>query len=435
MSTLSLSYIKEKWLHAGFQKYLKNTGWMFFGRFFTLGVSFFVGVYIARYLGPANYGLLSYVMSFVGLFGFLTSFGIDGILGREIIKDHSRKDELIGTGFYIKIAGSILAIISIFVISIFTIKDIFTLGLIWIFSLSFIPQAFNIIEIYFQSQVLSKKVVIAQILANIVSLVLKVICIVFDKGIFWLTLIYLVEASVYGLLLLVSFRSFGNHIRKWRFSLSVAKGLLRDSWPLMLSSVAISIYMKIDQVMIKNILGDEQAGIYAVAVKLSEVWYFIPMLICGSLSPSIVRAYGISNTLFESRMKKLYSLMFWSSFTIAILTTILAYPIIKILFGSAYVGSVTTLQIYTWAGIAVFIGVAVGQYLLIANFTKISFYVTILGALINILLNVILIPKFGINGAAIATLVSYAVSNFGIFLFSKTKKQGLLILKSIFDFN
>ncbi|MEI7513369.1 MAG: oligosaccharide flippase family protein, partial [bacterium] len=211
MPPLSLSYIKEKWQHAGFQKYLKNTGWMFGGRFISLGISFFVGIYIARYLGPSNYGLLSYVTSFVGLFAFLASFGIDGIVSREIIKDHDKKDELIGTGFYIKIIGSLLAILSVFVISLFTTRDIFTLGLIWIFSLSFIPQAFNIVEIYFQSQVLSKKVVTAQVVSNVCSAILKLSVIFLNKGIFWLTLIFIVEASIYGAILLFNYRKFGNH--------------------------------------------------------------------------------------------------------------------------------------------------------------------------------------------------------------------------------
>ena len=434
MSTLSLSYIKEKWMHAGFQKYLKNTGWMFFGRFVTLGISFFIGIYIARYLGPANYGLLNYVMSFVGLFGFLASFGVEGIVSREIIKDHDKKDELIGTAFYIKLIGSFIAILSVFAVSLFTTKDIFTLGLIWIFSLSFIPQAFGVIEIYFQSQVLSKKVVSAQIISNVLSVVLKIICITFDKGIFWLTLIFLIEASIHGTILLFSFRKFGNHIRDWRFNAGIAKSILKDSWPLMLSSVAIGIFMKIDQVMIKNMLGNEQAGIYAVAVKLSEAWYFIPVLICGSLSPSIMKAYSISKELFESRIKKLYSLMFWSSFAIAIITTFLAYPIIKILFGDYYLGSVIVLQIYIWAGISVFLGVVLGQFLLANNLTKIGFYNTLLGLLTNIILNIILIPIFGISGAAFATLISYTQTIFGIFIFKESRHHLLLILKSIIDF-
>ena len=433
MSSISIAYIKEKWAQVGFQRYLKNTGWMFFGKFFTLGISFFIGAYIARYLGPSNYGLISYVISFVGLFGFLTSFGIDGIVNREIINNHDKKDEIIGSSFYIKIIGSLLAIICVFIISLFTTKDIFTLGLIWLYSLNFIPQAFNIIEIYFQSQVLSKNVVKSQILSNIVSVVLKILLVIFGKGIFWLVVIYIIETSAYALFLLFSFRKFGNHIKKWRFNFNVAKSLLKDSWPLMLSSIAVAIYMDIDQVMIKNMLGNEQSGIYAVAVKLSEVWYFIPMIICTSLSPSIIKAFSISKELFENRMKKLYFSMFWISFTIAAFTTTFSHLIIKILFGNSYLGSIPTLQIYVWAGIAVFLGVALGQYLLATNLTKISFYSTILGAVTNVILNIILIPKIGINGAAIATLISYTLSTFGIFFFKDTINHRKLILRSILN--
>ena len=431
MPELTVSYIKEKWAHAGFQKYLRNTGWMFFGKFFTLGISFFIGIYIARYLGPSNYGLFSYVISFVGLFGFLASFGIDSIVSREIIKDHGKKDELIGTTFYLKIIGSIIAITAIIIVSFFTTKDLFTLGLIWIFSLNFIPQAFNIIEIYFQSQVLSKNVVKAQIISNVISTLLKILVIVFNKGIFWLLVILIVESAIYALILLFSFRKFGNHIRQWKFNITVAKSLLKDSWPLMLSTVAIGIYMKIDQVMIKNMLGNEQVGIYAVAVKLSEVWYFIPMLICTSLFPSIVQAMHTSKELFESRMKKLYFMMFWLSTGIATFITILSHLIIKVLFGLQYLGAVTTLQIYVWAGIGVSLGLIVNQYLLVNNYTKISFYITLIGAMINVIFNIILIPRMGISGAAVATTISYICTTFGIFFFKQTREHGLLLVKSL----
>ncbi|MFA6797553.1 MAG: flippase, partial [Candidatus Paceibacterota bacterium] len=356
---------------------------------------------------------------------------IDNIASREIIKNHNRKNEIIATSFYIKTIGSLLAIISVFIVSIFTTKDLFTLGLIWIFSLNFIPQAFNIIEIYFQSQVLSKKVVTAQIISNIISTILKIICITLNKGIFWLTIIYIIETCIYSSILLYSFRKFGNHIKNWKFDKKIAKSLLKDSWPLMLSSIAIGIYMKIDQVMIKNMLGNEQVGIYATAVKLSEVWYFVPSIICASLFPSIVNAMNTSKELFENRMKRLYSLMFWTSFSIASIITVLAYPIIKILFGIPYLGAVTTLQIYVWACIAVFLGVAIAQYMLAKNFTKISFYNTVLGALINVILNTILVPKIGINGAAIATLISYTIATFGVFIFKEPRNHGLLIIKSI----
>ncbi len=423
----------EIWNHAGFQKYFRNTGWMFAGRFFTLGVSFFIGIYIARYLGPANYGLLSYVTSFVGLFGFLASLGIEGILNREIVKDHNKKDDLIGTAFYLKLAGSFLAITAVFLISILTTHDIFILGLIWIYSLVFIFQAFNVIEIYFQSQVMSKKVVTAQIIAYIVSACLKILVIIMNKGIFWLTLIFVVEAMLYAVILLFSFRKFGNHIRNWKFRLPIAKSILNDSWPLMLSAVAIGIYMKIDQVMIKNMLGNEQTGIYAVAVKLSEVWYFLPGIICTSLFPALVQSIKTDVGFFNQRIKKLYTLMFWLSFGIALVTTILAGPIIKILFGSQYIGSVIVLQIYVWAGISVSLSAVINQYLIVANYTKISFFNTMTGAILNIIINLLLLPKMGIKGAAIATLTSYTIVILSLLIYKKTRKHGIIIFKSILN--
>jgi O-antigen/teichoic acid export membrane protein len=407
---------------------------MFFGRIFLLGVSFFVGIYIARYLGPSNYGLLNYVTSFVGLFGFLASFGIDSIVSREIIKDYNKKDKIIGTGFYIKITGGLFAIICILITAFLTTTDVFTIGLIGLFSLNFVPQAFNIIETFFQSQVLSKKVVVAQISANLISTTLKILVIFLGKGIFWLMIIYIIETSIYALLLLISFRKFGDSIEKWSFDINIATSLLKDSWPLMLSAVAFGIYMKIDQIMIKNMLGNEQTGIYAVAVKLSEIWYFLPSIICASVFPVIIKTTNISKGLFENRMKKLYFLMFWLAFIISLFITIFSRPIINILFGTQYLSAVTTLQIYVWASIGVFLGVAINQYLLASNLTKISFYNTLIGALINVILNVILIPKMGINGAAIATLISYIFATFGIFISNKSRSHGLLILKSIISY-
>ncbi len=420
--------------HMGHKRYFANMSWMFIGKFITLAISFIIGIYIARYLGPSNYGLFSYVISFVGLFSFLSSFGVDSIVSREIIKDHSKKDELLGTAFYLKIIGSVVAIVSIFIVSLSFTKDLFTLGLIWLFSLSFIPQTFNVVEIYFQSQVLSKKVVIAQITANIISTILKILCMVLGRGIFWLTLILLVETSIYTLILLFSFKKVGNHIIKWRFSSSVAKGLIKDSWPLILASVAIGIYMKIDQVMIKNMIGNEQLGIYAVAVRLSEAWYFIPGIICTAFFPAIINALKISKDIFENRMKKLYFLLFWISILIAFFVTIFSHEIIKILFGLPYISAVETLQIYVWAGISVSLGIASSQYLLAKNMTKILFFNTLLGAIVNIILNIVFIPKMGIDGAAVATLFSYTISTLGIFMFKESRNHGLLMLKSMINY-
>lgn len=425
------SYI---WGHAGFQKYFKNTGWMFLGRIFAMTIGFLISIYIARYLGPSNYGLFNYTISFVALFGFIANLGLGSILNRELIKDHNKKDELLGTTFYIKIVAAILAIIAVISVSFFTASDKLTLILIALFSFNFIPSTFDILGSYFNSQVLAKKVVIPNVIAVIISAGLKLLLIHFDKGIFWLTIIYLVESLIVISLLIFNYKKIGNQLSKWKFDFKIAKSLLKDSWPLMLMTATIGIYMKIDQVMIKNILGNEQVGLYAVAVKLSEAWYFIPGVITASLFPAIINAHKKSAEDFDGKMSKLYFFMFWGSFLFALFVTFLASPIISILFGQEYLGAIVVLQIYVWSAIIISMKRVIGRYLLTKNFTKIMFYSNLIGLIFNLILNIILIKHYGIAGAAVATIVSYSSTLFVLFFINKTRSHAILMLKSILKF-
>lgn len=431
MNRFSWNYIKEKWHHAGFQKYFKNMGWMFIGRIFILVIAFFLNTYVARYLGPANYGLLNYTFSFVGLFSFLASLGIDAVLNREIIKDHDRKDQIIGTSFFLKFTGSLLAIAAIIITAFLTTKEPILLGLISMYSFVFIFNAFGVIDTYFQSQAKSKYSTIVMMFAGVVSTILKIVVIALGAGVIWLVAIYTLESILSTLGMIYFFLSQGHSFRKWRFDVGIAKKILGDSWPLIFSSIAVMIYMDIDQIMIKNMMSNEALGIYSVAVKLSEAWYFIPGVIVGSLIPAIVNAKKVSKELYEKRLIKLYSLIFWLSSGIAAITTIFAHFIINLLFGIKFIGATTSLQIYVWAGVAVSLGFVLGQYLLAENYTRISAVTTILGAAMNVLLNLLLIPKFGINGAAVATVISYTIATFSILIFNKTRPHIKIIFKGI----
>lgn len=431
MSYLSINYIKEKWQHVGFQKYFINTGWMFSARVFILGIAFFINAYMARYLGPANFGLLNYVFSFVGLFGFMSSLGVESIANREIVKDHSNKNVIIGTSFYLKIFGSLMAILTIFIFANLTTHDPILLGLIMMYSLTFVFSAFGIIETYFQSQVLSKYPAIITIIAGIISAILKVIIMYLGFGIIWLTAVYVLESLVVTCGLLFFFIYNGHSIKEWVFNRKLGIIILKDSWPLMISFVAFSIYMKIDQVMIKNMIGNEQTGIYAVASKLSEFWYFIPSAICASVFPALINAKKTSAELYKIRLKKLYSLMFWLSLLVAIFTTIFAHLIIYILFGNQYIEAVTTLRIYIWAGIGSSVTYALTYYLISENQTKVSAIATVVGAIINIIMNLILIPKYGINGAAFSSLISYTLISFAILVLKSGRSQIPLILRGV----
>lgn len=424
--TLTQSSSKE-----GFIRYFKNTGWLFFGKMTSMLAAFFVGAYIARYLGPAQYGLLSYATSFAGLFAIFSNLGIDNILNRELISRPENKEMLLGSGFFIKIIGSVLAVILITVTLFFIKTDSITTILILISALSFIFNAFGVIDIYFQSQVLAKNTVRVQVISLIITSILRLLFIFLHLGLIYFAIAYLVDAVILSIGFILSYKKTGLNISKWKFDKEIIKMLIKNSWPLIFSGVAVVIYMKIDQVMIKNMIGNEAVGLYSVAAKISEVWYFIPALICSSLFPAIVNAKKTNTIIYEKRLTNLYSLMFYVSTFIAIPISLLAGFVITTLFGPDYLEAIGALKIHIWAGIGVFWGIAITQFLVIENYTKIILSITAIGAICNVLINLLLIPKYGINGAAIATVISYTITTFSVLFFNKTRRQGLLTIKSI----
>jgi O-antigen/teichoic acid export membrane protein len=171
--------------------------------------------------------------------------------------------------------------------------------------------------------------------------------------------------------------------------------------------------------MIKNMLGDREAGLYSAAVKLVEVWYFIPMIITQSVFPAIVNAKKVSEELYYKRLKQLFSLLIWVAFFISFLMSLFNKDIIYFLYGEKFIEASPVLAILSWASLFVFIGVGTSQWFLSENLQNLAFYRTLYGAIINIGLNFMLIPFWGVIGAAIATVVSYATAAYFSLLFSK----------------
>jgi O-antigen/teichoic acid export membrane protein len=202
----------------------------------------------------------------------------------------------------------------------------------------------------------------------------------------------------------------------------LAKEILKNSWPLMLASAAGFIYLRIDQVMIGAMMGNYEVGLYAAAVKLVEVWYFIPVIICASLFPAIVNAKKTSVEMYRRRLKNLYILMIVISVAIAVPVSLLAKPITYILFGNGYLESVNILRIYIWSSVGFFLGMAVSQYLMAEDLIKTIFWLNFLAMLINIFLNLIFIPAFGLLGAAWATSISYLTVPIIVFGYKIFKK-------------
>ena len=420
------TFVPEKWRwvlqHGGFRKYFKNTGWMFLGQMASLVVSFFIGAWIARYLGPDNYGILNYALSFGGILGFFVYLSADNILSRELVGNPEKKNELLGTGFRLKLIGATVAFFLVVLASIILVSDnILVKILIIIFSLNFFLQAPSIISNFFYAQVKAKKPIQAQIFTSIISSVLKIVLILSGGGIIWLIGIYVLDVIWTSLFLVYLYKREGYRMSTWKYDKVIARFLWKDSWPLMLSAAAATIYLRIDQVMVGQILGETAVGIYAAGVKITEIFYFVPGVIASSLFPAIVNARKTNIAIYLSRLKNLYLLLGILAILIAIPVSIFSESIVNLVFGSEYVASASILKLYVWSSVGFFLASGVGNKLMAENRTRAIFGVNLASMIINIVLNFYLIPRLGLTGAALATLLSYSTMPLLLFIVDRQR--------------
>ncbi|MFM6369963.1 MAG: flippase, partial [Dolichospermum sp.] len=406
---------------------------LFADRILRMGVGLFVGVWVARYLGVQQFGVFNYATAFVALFSTLSTLGLDSIVVRSIVREPEKRAEILVTAFWLKLFGGVAALL-LAVSSIIVVRhdDQLTISLVAILSSVGIFQAFDTIDLWFQSQVQSKYTVIAKNTAFVITALVKVALISFHAPLIAFAWAALGEVSLGAIGLIISYRVRGYSPWLWPWSLPLAKTLLKESWPLILSGVTIMIYMRIDQIMLGQMVGDKAVGLYSAATRISEVWYFIPTVIASSVSPAIYAAKEVSEALYYQRIKQLIRMLVLISLVISVPMSLMSFKLITILFGNGYAEAGKILAIHIWASLFVFMGVATSPWFIAEGLTEFSFHRTLIGAVVNVVLNFILIPSCGGIGAAIATVIAYAIAAFlanGIN--SKTHRIFTIQLKSL----
>jgi polysaccharide transporter, PST family len=397
-------------LTPGFRKVLGNTGWLMADRVLRMGVGLFVGVWVARYLGPARFGSLNFALSYVAIFGSLTTLGLDGIVIREIVSDSRNALGILGSTLALRLGGSFLALLmSMLIVKLIEPHDPMALILVGIVATGLVFQAFDTIDSYFQSQVQSKLTVLAKNLAFLVVAGLRIFLIKIQAPVWAFAVAAVTELALGAIGLVIAYGMVGGRVFKWRTSWNMSAGLLKQGWPLILSSMTIMIYMRIDTVMLKVMQGDEAAGLYAAATKISEVWYFIPSAIVSSVSPAIMRSKS-NPELYYKRLRALFSAMILISVAIGSGIALTSHWIVARLYSGAYTMAGPVLAVHIWASVFVFLGVAQSPWNVSENLLKLSLYRTAAGAVANIAINLFLIPRYSAMGAAIATVVSYAIA-------------------------
>lgn len=413
-------------------KIIQNTGWLLGERAVVLGTGMLVGVWVARYLGPSDFGTYSYALSFVALFGFLPVFGLQGIVTRELVKTPESKEEILGTVLALRLAGALLGVAVIIAFIMLFPGDLYTRLMIGIIALSLPLDAFSVVDLWFQARTENKYSVLARSSAMLLGMLVKVILILFSAPLIAFaaaeTLQYAFRASGF----IVAYRWTGQQFQHWRRSWERARVLMGQAWPVVLSSAGALIYLKIDQVMLGSMAGSREVGIYAAAARLSEVWYVLPMAIATSIFPAIVRSRHSEDPLYHDRLQKAYSIMAWMAFAVAITVTLASGPAIRLLFGSDYAAASPILAVHIWTCPAVFMGAVLNKWLIAEDLLIFALTRHGLGAVVNVGMNLILIPSYGGMGAAIATLLSYSVAFYlACYTDRRTRPAGRMMTRAL----
>lgn len=404
-----------KKLSATARKAFANAGWVFFDRIFRMATALLVGVWSARYLGPSQFGLLNFASVFPTVLASLAGLGLANVLITEIVrnKDYS-ENQLLGTAFFLRLLAGLLSLFAITVTVHFLYRDQPTLqGMILFTSSVLVCQSVDVIDLHFQSRVKSRLSVTAKSIAFAISTVLRVYFLANHFSLLAFSSVVFVEVSLSALILILIYnRQEGHTILAWRFDKQLAVHLLRLSWPLMISEFFIFVYMRCDQFMLKELATDLELGKFSAALRLSEVWYFIATAITSSFYPTIVNLKTQDEAAFQRAFRRLLSLLMAISILIAVFITFSAPYLIDILYGQQYEGVDAILTVHIWSAVFVFMGVGSSYWFILHNNQQILLLKTIAGALLNILLNFVLIPRYGAMGTSFATLAAQMASAF-----------------------
>ncbi|MFH0264234.1 flippase [Vibrio rumoiensis] len=417
-------------------KLFKNTNWLISERVISLFGGLLSNIYIARILGPEEFGKLNYLVATVILLQPLMKLGLHSIITRELCEHPTKHSEIIKTTFSIRMCTSILtffgAIVSLYLIGFLENE------MVLLFTILMIGQLFSPFEVYnywFECNVNAKPVTISRTLSTLSFAVTKIIIVYLYKSLTALVIIVSIEFIMGYLVVYFCFKKYNvNSLQvattktSWKYALK----LVKQSYWLVFSALAAAIYMKIDQVMLGYILTKSDVAIYSVAVKFSEMAYFIPVAIVTSLFPSIIKSKNEDSVLsYHNKLKFVMGGLFWLAFIGAVICTFISEKLITITYGDQYLESALLLNIHIWASLFVFVRALLSKWILTEKLYKFSLYTQGVGALTNIVLNTMWIPTYGAVGAAWATLFSVAMSSWlSLFLANKTRHMGYLMTVS-----
>lgn len=412
-------------------KLAQNALWMILAKVYQMLVNLVVSMLMARYLGPSNYGLISYAASFTALFSSICSLGLGGVVIHELISKE-QKGEILGSAIGMKLLSSFFSVMTIVALT-FALNpgEPLTVTVVLIYSTTLIFQSVDIINTWHQANLRSQITASISAVGYTVAAVYKIWLLVTEKDVRWFAASHAVEYALVAVLLLCSYCPKRLKNQPLRFSLKTGKDLLGKSYHYILSGLMVSVYGQMDRIMLKSMLGEEYVGYYSAALTVCSMWPFVVAAITDASRPVILAQYKSNMSQYEKNLIRLYGVIIYVSVAAALAICALSKPIIWILYGEAYYQAQGVLCIMSWYTIFSQLGVARSIWMVPNGKQKYEKYIAASGAVCNLVLNAVMIPLWGVNGAAIATLVTQIFTNFIVgFFFKEIRENNFLILKA-----
>jgi PST family polysaccharide transporter len=399
---------------SGLRASLSNMGWLSGDRILRMLGGVIVGTAVARYLGPGRFGLLNYGLAIYGLFNIVSNLGLDYLVVREVALDESREQNILGTAFALKaIASVVTTLAAVAATRLLEPGDTTLLIIVALMSFASISQAFDVVDYFFQAHTKSRYSVVPRNVVFVLASVARLVAVFLHVSLLAFAWIAALEVLFSEIGLGIAYMRFRRSFPRWKWHLPEAKTLLAESWPLLVSSLMVMLYMRSDQILLGKLSTTIVVGQYTAAIRLSEIWYAIPIVICASVMPRLLKGREQNQAQYYDRLQRLYESMVLLSVAVAVCTQFAGPLAVRLLYGRQYAASANILAIHIWTGVFVFVGCVSGQQFVQEKLTVNSMQRTLLGAVINVVLNVIWIPLWGGIGSALATLVAQGIASYG----------------------
>lgn len=428
---MKLFALKQYLNYQGLKKYVRNTSILILEKILRLFIGLFVGIWMAKYLGPSQFGALNYYQSYVAILMPFAMIGLDSVVVKQLVLNRVNHYKILGTSFTLKVIGAIVALMLIFLSFFYSQNTTEEKKFILILSISLFTQSLNVIDFHFQSEVKSKYTVYSSLFSLILSSLLKIIFILCNKSIIWFIILIALESVLLLLGLIYYYHKTGLSIFKWTWDNKISRELLRQSWPLALSGFSFVIYNNVDKLMISYLLDDYSVGQYSASLRLVTVWHFLPGVIVSSFLPYLVEGHDKSKFDFEKRLGYLGSFLIWFSIILALTYTFFSEILINYTFGQEFTEASTIMIFLIWSNVFIFFNSLWNKWKLIQNKTRTTLYFALTTSFVNVALNYFLIQEYGALGASLALLIALTISSIFFYIILDPSVIKLFI-KSLF---